>query len=380
MPRLRNRSGFTLIELLVVIAIIAVLVGLLLPAVQKVREAANRSQCQNNLKQIGLAAQNYHDSNMRLPSGWIGPLNNNDPNAADHSSHVGHIAVLLPFLEQDALYKSIQVQAISLAANPAAGIPPPLAGQSSILDVAACTPPWTRGPDGMTFPPINFGTGTSTLKVLHCPSDPQIDPKNNAYGQSPTGPRNGGTILGGHFWNDVKGFHMYTLWEDWNQAEVYFPMSRNNYFGCGGLGRGAGGLLTDPNGVQVDMGKFDGVYTSRSRWSLGQVSAQDGTSNTLMYGEACGRNDPVLGENAFDYSWWMSVLPTQYGLGQGQKARSLSFSSNHAGVVQFCFCDGSVRALRTGQSATVGSNDWWVLQQLAGVRDGYNVDINSMVN
>src|SRR5438309_8799172 len=67
----RSKAGFTLIELLVVIAIIGVLVALIMPAVQAARESANRAKCQNNLKQLGLAAQEYHDSFNSFPSGWL---------------------------------------------------------------------------------------------------------------------------------------------------------------------------------------------------------------------------------------------------------------------------------------------------------------------
>ena len=102
----QSRKAFTLIELLVVIAIIAVLIGLLLPAVQKVREAANRLQCANNLKQIGLGLQNYHSALNQFPNGYV-DRQKAVANPLDLGHGWGWAVTLLPFMEQENLYKQI---------------------------------------------------------------------------------------------------------------------------------------------------------------------------------------------------------------------------------------------------------------------------------
>src|SRR5262249_39581757 len=147
---MKRRDAFTLIELLVVIAILAILIGLLLPAVQKVREAANRLACQNNLKQIGLALHNHHDANNCFPVGaqnsglpWGGP-------------RLTYFPYLLPYLEQDNLYNRFQ---FAPAWNP-------------------WNIPWADtvnsiGPDSLT---------ARVMKIFVCPSDSGKSTISQPYG------------------------------------------------------------------------------------------------------------------------------------------------------------------------------------------------------
>ena len=137
--RTTRRRGFTLIELLVVIAIIAVLIGLLLPAVQKVREAANRMKCGNNLRQLGLAAHQYHDVNQHLPGMGYTPL-------ATSGVWGNHFFHLLPYLEQGNLYER-----------------------------ARGSVPLTTGPITIYWPGNN-GVYSQSVPTFLCPSDPSVGP------------------------------------------------------------------------------------------------------------------------------------------------------------------------------------------------------------
>lgn len=111
-----KRAAFTLIELLVVIAIIAVLIALLLPAVQQAREAARRSQCKNNLKQVGLAMHNYHDTFRSFPPGWIAATRGVGPDVNGGLNGFGWGTMILPMMEQAAVYNQFRFE-LSISDN-----------------------------------------------------------------------------------------------------------------------------------------------------------------------------------------------------------------------------------------------------------------------
>ncbi len=166
---LRRKRGFTLIELLVVIAIIAILIALLLPAVQQAREAARRSTCKNNLKQMGLALHNYHDTHRVFPPATIAA----GLNGCDAANNAGGILLnhtcyqmLLPFMDQANIYNQFNWSLSSGPANHGTG----------------CT-------GTATTPSDQFSVVTSPVTVFLCPSDPgapsQVAGTSGAYAANP---------------------------------------------------------------------------------------------------------------------------------------------------------------------------------------------------
>lgn len=349
----RTRHGFTLIELLVVIAIIGVLIALLLPAVQKVREAANRTSCANNLKQLGLACHNYESAYKRFPPGYLGPIPNEQEYGAavNQIQHVGLLVYLLPYVEQDNIYRQLRID----------------------FDINHQGPAWYINP-------TNWQLAQTRIKLFECPSD-------NVGDDTPTQ----GTILAFHCFNYKADLVPNT---DDNTDGVGFSLDpsdptvigRTNYAGCAGL---AG------RGTSLYWSNYEGIFTNRSRTTF--ASILDGTSNTLLLGEFTGGQQN--GQRLYARSWMCSgVVPSWEGLpGDGQDPLSPPvFESKHPGVVQFCFADGSVRSLRKG-SSWIDANDnwalanlfgppaqyptdWWVLQELAGMRDRGTRDPASLEN
>jgi prepilin-type N-terminal cleavage/methylation domain-containing protein/prepilin-type processing-associated H-X9-DG protein len=351
-----RRSGLTLVELLVVIAVLAALAALLLPAVQKVREAANKMQCASNLRQLGIAAHNFHNDHGRLPPGYLGPSPANNTNVTgliDEGQWIGHLPLLLPYLEEATTFKQLQVnwnldyvsQEKWFWSRPAAGPGPP--------NVA------------------NYTAAMRRLSFFICPSSPSYTP--------PVGdprPEGGGTILGLHVFNSVGIASPGTItWKDeFGSASAFRPLGRTTYSGVAGCGVGD----------HPFFGRFAGIYTNRSRLSLVQVSVCDGASNTLLYGEVTGSQSSLSGTDTYGIAWMAGGgLGTYLGLQRARTAPFYTFSSWHTGGVQFCFADGSVRTVRFGNSiwdqASPQTQDWHLLQQLAGYRDGQSADVSSLM-
>jgi prepilin-type N-terminal cleavage/methylation domain-containing protein/prepilin-type processing-associated H-X9-DG protein len=319
--------AFTLIELLVVIAIIAILIGLLLPAVQKVREAAARTQCQNNLKQICLAAHNYESSNQKLPPG------------SDFKG-VGVLVFLLPYIEQDNQFKLWDFDTGNVYSTPWYRDPndrPPTTGTDVI--------PRPRADGGMIY------GSEGTIKSYICPSAPARATMN--------------TVL---------------MMVNYETPGVTYPASS---VGPAHLFSSAPGRLVIGGSSYTGMGGYydkvlnpanEGVFTYQSSNTLIGVSSQDGTSNTVFFAEMYGGQINWGGSggipNGFSgVSWACGFNYSGFGtpvsgsiLFQDSVTYAL-FSSMHTNSINVAFGDGSVRAVSTSIDF-----DTWVA--ITGFKDG----------
>jgi prepilin-type N-terminal cleavage/methylation domain-containing protein len=321
MPSARlDRSAFTLIELLVVIAIIAILIGLLLPAVQKVREAAARSQCQNNLKQLAVALHTYESDHGKLPPagkgyGWCASPHTTlgvvgDANIQNMSGWV----LVLPYIEQLAIYQQLNLD-----------------GPFSNLSVGCCC-----GYTGNTTGTLNGSAQTNgnaalmgvEIKTFQCPSDLRrlrLEPASSCYGASPTHP--------GAKTN-------YDFVTDRNLNGI------SSASGCNGYKR-------QPNTLRYMFGE-------NSATKLTEVT--DGTSNTFMIGETVHevRNGRAP---AWGYRGWVmtGVDPQSPGInfwGTGANFKQWRLDSwgyagsLHPGGCHFAMGDASVRFVRETNSTT----------------------------
>jgi prepilin-type processing-associated H-X9-DG protein len=156
----------------------------------------------------------------------------------------------------------------------------------------------------------------------------------------------------------------------------YRYLGKTNYAGVAGCG----------TGTHPFFNQYQGIFTNRVQISLRQIVNFDGSSNTLLYGEGCGSHWGSSPSNSMDLSWMgAGALATYPGLRRGAEAEVIAFSSFHNAGVQFCFADGSVRIVRFGNTSWNGgigtfSPDWYLLQQLAGFRDGQSADVSTLVD
>jgi len=324
-PARGRRPGFTLIELLVVIAIIAILIGLLLPAVQKIREAANRMKCSNNLHQLVLAAHNYNDTNGGLPPGFLGTMAA-DTNGLDgqitngyNGQCIGTLVHLLPYCEQDNLFRLMM-----------AGAP---AGDYLSKDA--------RYPAYWNYNSFWNNRGAK-IKTFICPSD---QAESAAYD--------------GFFSTYLASATTFTV------TVISFGDStfgRTNYLGMAGRS----GLTTDT---------YRGLFNNRSKNPIGTVP--DGTSNTFLFGEYATKYGPWTPN--FMSPQWMGAgyFPIAWGLEQpaAQDTKWYELSSRHPSGIQMAMADGAVRMVRWIGTTGTGYNNY---HYGTGFNDGQVFDPNAL--
>ena len=328
---IRSRLGFTLIELLVVIAIIAILIGLLLPAVQKVREAAARMKCSNNAKQIALAYHSYESAFGKLPAGYSPQM-------------VGSLLFILPHVEQDAMFKNFHLT----PANFFWWAPPPIMANV----------PATGGPTTAPAPSTTGLYGASgTPSVFVCPSAP--DP---ASASAPSQVR----IFG--FPN--KDFD--PVFASVPQAMYHFVsdpartiVGKTHYLPMGGY--------------VASFDEYRGFFHYRSANKLG--STLDGTSNTVMVMESVG-GFVDFGSGATQATGWVmtswssAIGYSNFGACPDRANPNCQFTSQgrglsphipgtfHAGNrITTAFGDGSVRGISS-------SVDFALFVFMCGINDG----------